>query len=282
MSYQVSFASARAKFERAEMHRNALDHNIRQVFAEKANRISVSAEIDPESGYHVFRIESVPELDPIIMQLGLGVGDVIHNLRGALDHLFWQLACFHTNGSPPDPRLVQFPMDDDPGWFPKRPVRADLDPAHWDIIETHQPYHGQDGRPDSWVGPHIHPLALLRNLSNDDKHKVTPPVLAIPSGLDFFGTRGIEFRPFIDIDSFEGFEVETVFSHLNVGEVVALGLPVGRALLTGPGAKPKIDDAGQVIPSVALAEGRSVVPTIDRLARRVDLILGEFEPLFPA
>jgi hypothetical protein len=83
MAYQVSLASARSKFERAEMHRNTLDHNLGEIVVQKANRVPVYAEIDADSGFHIFRIQSVVETEPILTALGLTIGDTIHNLQSA-------------------------------------------------------------------------------------------------------------------------------------------------------------------------------------------------------
>ena len=57
-----------------------------------------------------------------------------------------------------------------------------MDPAHVSKIETLQPYHGQGGMgPDRWTGPWIHPLAFIRDLNNDDKHRVVTALLVVSS-----------------------------------------------------------------------------------------------------
>ncbi len=78
------------------------------------NRIPVRVDFEPETGYHVYRVTAWHS-DATIRRWGLITGDSVHNLRSALDHLVWQLAC-HKTGGPDLPGVpdsekhtVQFP-----------------------------------------------------------------------------------------------------------------------------------------------------------------------------
>lgn len=254
---------------RAELHRHALHHNIEQTFADEANLIPLRAELDAGASRYILKIKSVPDLEPVRLMIGLSVGDIVHNLRGALDHAFWQLACVRWDGTPPHPRRVQFPMDDDSAWFNKRPVKDDLRSDDWDLIDWHQPYRGEDGRPDTWHGPYVHPLALLRDLTDHDKHRITTAAFVLPSGFSLPGLPGVVYA---GVSMMGFFPVQ---DHMEVGTGVAW------VRVKGVGAKPEINSAGKVTPQVALAERRPLIPTIDRLTSRVDLILGEIEGRFP-
>jgi len=281
MSYKVSLASARAKWERAEVHRNALEHNLDALALDETQRIVLRAEKDPKTGYHVFRITSLPDLDPILHRVGLAVGDIVHNLRGCLDHITWQLACQKHGGTPPKPARVQFPIGSTVTDLNQRPVRRDLAGAHWDLMEGFQPYHGIGGRPDSWSGAYVHQLTLLKDLANHDKHRALNTVLLIPAGIqiEMSDLPGVSLVPFeVEV---HGYRVPRLFDRRAAGQVVELDLEVARAKLTGPGVKDRFDHAGQVLPQVALAEWRPVVPTMERLSLYVELILREFERLFP-
>lgn len=99
-------------------------------------------------------------------EIGVIAGDVVHNLRSALDHLAWQLALLNT-ATPYD--LTQFPIALTPGEFGSKrgqKMIGDLSPNHRARIESFQPYHGTS---KAWT-----PLALadLRTLSNTDKHRL--------------------------------------------------------------------------------------------------------------
>ena len=123
------------------------------------------------------------------------VGDFVQNLRAALDHFVCQLI-YDAGGEPT--RQNAFPI------FPKRPTgrqskdrwNAQVDGLDDDavaFIERRQPYHHPDG-------PRNHTFFALRELSNEDKHRLVLPVvcaIAAPS---------------------EDFEIEVLESH-DVGPI---------------------------------------------------------------
>jgi hypothetical protein len=139
----------RLKLQSAWRHRQALGEKL-QIFLERA---------DPE---------------PSPLHLGAIVGDFLHNLRCVLDHLVWQLVVL--NGQKPGDHN-QFPISDTPGAYKKkagrylRGVAAD----HRALIETFQPYHLEDDAAS-------HYLAVLRDLSNIDKHRFVHPVVIVGEG----------------------------------------------------------------------------------------------------
>src|SRR2546425_5822301 len=90
---------------------------------------------------------------------------------------------------------------------------------------------------DSWSGPYVHQLAMLRELSKHAKHRITTPVLEIPNSVHLPGGLGVVYDTFPETLTGQGFPV--TFSMDNASDVVEVGAPVGRALLSGPGAKPK-------------------------------------------
>jgi hypothetical protein len=108
-------------------------------------------------------------------------GEAIHNLRSALDHAVWQ-AWRDVKTNTGDGGHTQFVICDSPGDFKKAnwhlegvpaPVRA--------IVERAQPY-------NRWPqAPTQEPLAVLRALSNADKHRT----LAIVAGDVSFEMVGI-------------------------------------------------------------------------------------------
>lgn len=97
------------------------------------------------------------------LYLGVIVGDFLHNLRCELDHLIWQLVLL--NGGEPT-RHHQFPISDTQADFEGHKQRrlAGLVPEQIAAVEELQPYRiDEEAR---W-----HPLAVLRDLSNIDKHQ---------------------------------------------------------------------------------------------------------------
>jgi hypothetical protein len=108
-------------------------------------------------------LEDVPS-----QEWGLRVGDVVHNLRGVLDHLAWQLALAHSGAAPSRPNLIQFPIYDDPTRFQRGAAAtlAAIAPSAGDALEAMQPYHATEQDPSPTL------LSWLQYLSNADKHRV--------------------------------------------------------------------------------------------------------------
>jgi hypothetical protein len=112
--------------------------------------------------------------EPSPPHLGVIVGDFLHNLRCVLDHLVWQLV--ELNGGQPGEHN-QFPIFDTPEAYRKKAGRflSGVAPIHKAIIERFQPYHLDSE-------PAYHNLAVLRNLSNIDKHRFVHPVVIVGEG----------------------------------------------------------------------------------------------------
>jgi hypothetical protein len=236
----------------------------------------LEATLDPTTGYHSFRVGTLPKPERR-EEISLIAGDVIHNLRSALDHLAWAMASEFSGGEPPDPTGVQFPIRDTAAAFGEaRRVRAQLAVAHWQFIESVQPYHGVDGRSDSWHGPYNHQLALLRDLSNDDKHRLTRVTLLMPSQVWFPNFRIAKIAN--TVPGFGEF-TRSDFEFVAAGQSIALGLEVIRLRLVD--ATDQISPAGILRPRLAMADGKPLVETLERLGLFVRLVLTEFVRQFP-
>ncbi|MEP6912346.1 MAG: hypothetical protein ABI923_06305 [bacterium] len=95
---------------------------------------------------------------PIPPKVSILTGEVVNNLRTALDYLIYQLAILDAktvqNGT-------QFPIEDTPAGFQGRskPYLKGINASHSAKIERLQPYNGVD-----WT-------RILRTISNPDKHR---------------------------------------------------------------------------------------------------------------
>lgn len=150
---------ARAKLRRAELHTETLRADIRDVGQGEPYTIPLREDLDENTGILYLRVDrdtARPE------KWGLLLGDAIHNFRCALDHGWWQLARQHREPTEQEAKQIQFPI-----------------PRKWDSGN----YSGTVGKvaakltgelqpdPQGYPPDTFHPLAILRDLSNVDKHR---------------------------------------------------------------------------------------------------------------
>lgn len=157
--------SAWIKWARAVEHQRVLARSIREFGArdsyEYVRRDNAGDGLDPLLRVH-WRLkikEPYPERWPVL------IGDILTNLRAALDHTFWAAAVLHS-GHPQRPQRVMFPIATDASAFARmsRELRPLVSAAFWELVEAVQPFHGGDQA-------HTSPLEVLRWLSNVDKHR---------------------------------------------------------------------------------------------------------------
>lgn len=147
----------------ARKHLDALDATMEAFLQSDACYATV--EHDMKSGYCRARIRFAQELPT---DWSLAVGDIVHNLRSALDALIYSLAVKHLGRAPTGREVIQiqFPVVDERKDWPGECGRR-LAHVHADVraaVERLQPYHRKNRR-------FKHPLAVLRDLSNVDKHR---------------------------------------------------------------------------------------------------------------
>lgn len=152
-----AFASALSKLARAKHHIQDFEEQATRFL--RANR-HVAIQDDPKTNHR--SIEVVGD-KPIPDDFGLIIGDAVHCLRCALDHVVWEAVSPHLEANH-DPRKVQFP-------FPKK--KEGLESAITSslihlaglkfrtAIEATRPYPGGD---DALVSLHM--------VDNSDKHRV--------------------------------------------------------------------------------------------------------------
>lgn len=102
----------------------------------------------------------------------LAIGDILVDLRSALDYATYALAAKHTSQvPPPDERGIEFPIAESPDWFRtrgKRKIRHLNAPAQT-YIESVQAY--QPG-----YGGNLSALRILNELAGLNKHRFVPVI----------------------------------------------------------------------------------------------------------
>jgi hypothetical protein len=285
---KIDFSSIDAKLRRAQFHREALGRLVESDFREPQRRVRLKATLDQASGFHVFEIAAVPELGDLVEDVCLITADFVHNLRSALDHLAWQLACKMQAGLPSDPDIVYFPVCT--GFSRKGRLGhrnpTYIDAADWLRLHELQPCKGLNGRPDSWSGEYIHQLELLDKLWNHDKHRYLPVVLLTSEQFSTVPTRagnppwmvqtqhGWEFDR-SRVSEHDPLAAQISFEHTSYQ--IEMGAEVVRIKMTSHlRDQPIIETAGYVSPRVALDGVRPLLSTLDRLNEYVNFLLSEW------
>lgn len=195
-------AGVHAKLARAHEHMEALD-----------DRWRAFVETQPYAGLHQHDF-SLLEWDSyfvverdIPVELSAIVGDVLHNLRSCLEHL---VSCMVIHNGGTVGRHHAFPIYGDEPDFVRRVVNRrrendrlgpldgiPRDSGEWALIKRSQPYH----LGDNW---REHPLAILNEMSNIDKHRSLHVGAAFPDSASA-----------IDLVTWEPEEAELIDSELH-------------------------------------------------------------------
>jgi len=170
------------KLNWAGVHLRFLQERVQAFIDSKPHE--VEPQLDPDTGEIVIYGEALRE--PPMQEWGVIIGDIVHNLRSALDHLVWALTLAHQSYPPPTPipkkgwghewRETGFPIYTDPyppdhlgnliPWATSKEPKSlwGIDPSLRADFQGLQPFnHGKDAP--------FQPLAVLNELWNIDKHR---------------------------------------------------------------------------------------------------------------
>ncbi|MDQ3956990.1 MAG: hypothetical protein M3273_01575, partial [Actinomycetota bacterium] len=108
---------SRVKLDRAKDLGDALEEKVLTTigFPAPTNAITTRHGFNEDMTEYRLWVETIPEIE--MLMFGVAIGDVIHNIRSALDHVAWELvSCCGTPGlSEDEERAIQFPIYDAPG-----------------------------------------------------------------------------------------------------------------------------------------------------------------------
>jgi hypothetical protein len=258
-----SLRGPRLKLDRAKKHLNDLEEGVNRFFETDPYELFVEDNLEAGQRQHKIR-----RVDPVPDALGLIAGDVIHNLRSALDHLVWQLVI--ANGKKPDDMRTEFPVWSKEAGFKKgKPGRAKgISKEALNVLYGLKPYQG--GNDALW---------LLHQLDIVDKHRLLLAVASVAKGvvIDFGGLANEWF------DKAPGEAFEPVKIGINAAEpeilapnIVVFGQPLGSN---------EHDDV-EITIAVSLDEatiprGEPVVETLSQLSSFVNEVIDLFAPLIP-
>jgi hypothetical protein len=159
----AAFRGVWAKIDRAKYHLEKMDEPLERF--RKANEKLIRSEYKPERQRWVYFLTA----DPDGTDLAVLTGDIVHNLRGALDHLAYAL-CVAGSGEAATLAAIQnihFPSvfgtsQNYAGDRARREIIALAKPGIDQILDATEPYKGGKGEI----------LGQLGKLSNVDKHRL--------------------------------------------------------------------------------------------------------------
>lgn len=157
----TGLSDPRAKAQRAREHQAELETRGAEWLP---HAVGMTLRRDPDSEWFLFRFHERGPRPP----LGLVLGDVVNNLKGALDILVWQLVLVAGNR----PRnSTAFPVaTTESQWRKEAQRRLPGVAGQWAaVIDELQPYRAKE--------PLQHPLAILNRTNNRSKHQVVAPTL---------------------------------------------------------------------------------------------------------
>lgn len=266
-----------AKLERAKAHVETLRAKIGLAGHPDPKVIPLRRKFEPEYAAVVYRIDRVIRVGD---DWGLIVGDAVHNMRSALDHLAWALAVRHFNGVAPTNRKIvgdiQFPVFADEKQWPTHRFLKHMDPADVAKLERFQPFKLSSvarfllrmQRP----GVIPHPLEGLAAMSNSDKHRVIQVLYILALSGHLTVTKFTDCRPSTDEGEPLDIRVTPPAQSPRVGEEVFRV----RVIPTGP--NPDVDLQAYVSAYVAVGEQWDVLEALEAFGRAVEAVLNAFEP----
>ena len=241
------FKGAKLKVERANCHIRDLNNEIVGYIKSNPYRLVVEENTDT-GGYNLtMRVkEKIPCSWPSI------IGDVIHNLRSALDLMIFEIVSPHTNNTD----KIQFPFCSGVNGLEDTITNRQINFAGdkvVNIVRSLKPYPGGNDL-----------LYAIHDLDIMDKHKgiiVASTIMGIPN--------------FTLID--DNGAVKAGFYNCRVGPVedgrVAMSLPVIQNLKIGQDFKPTFE----VIFHEGLFRRKPVLPSLSEMAEFVNKTIGVFE-----
>jgi hypothetical protein len=209
------------------------------------------------------------------LELSVLAGEVAHNLRSCLDQLVWPIASVRyrkIRGKPPGPggANIMFPMETGMAvGFKNAPTTRYLGPA-LAVVRKHQPY--RRGK----VAAHSHPLAWLKALSNEDKHRAIHAAAVYPDPQEL--SAAVYVPP--------EFEIVRKRFHFKQGQPLESGAKIARihykvAPTVGDlmGGRPPLGMHGDF--EIAVAFGDTPPGALEDIHEYVSGVVDDFEPLLP-
>ena len=281
MAYTLDLSGCYAKLKRAQIHIDDLKRRVDEVFP-NGELFTLGQKFEREqtplngfvSGTIFVYVESVSEVP---QQWSLIVGDAVHNLRCALDHLAWQLAIRKLKGKEPTVKgkivQIKFPVVADKKDWAAVVNRKDFRRSDLAQLKKFQPFK----MPARIRARNLHAVELFcawDGISNVDKHRKIQLTYFLPQQ-----SRWIDgvYHDCTPLDAGTGYP-GAGHIHFLLGDnpTPKPSDKVYGISVVQEGPNPRVDFQASVTGYVAIREGWNVVSALEQFATSVDIILGVF------
>ena len=254
------------RVERANEQRRDLEVEMR-AWA-KSGAYKVGTHNNSETGHTSFYVAELRDITPLTHSL---IGEIIHTLRTALDHLAYQLLLVSTTPTPAEESRIKFPIYDD-----SKTTEADafgpIKTLRKEIIEAIRKVNpSKSGQPLLWI---LHSLDIV------DKHRrilichLAHHSVFIRDALRQLLTETgyADMVPFVALRP-------AFFTSQRTGRKAQ----VGDVLMVAPPGYDKVNEKLQFTFDIAfdepqIIEGKSVIETLDATIKVVEHLITSFEP----
>jgi len=259
------------KLDRGKEHLKALNVELETIFPRDGPAIALTSAFDADHQAWVVRTEDIQRVES--NTLGTLIGDVVQNLRAALDYLVWDLSILDSGSWPVDRKgrelRTQFPVcvkKTGPNGFDSPTVQTvlldSISPSHKAEIERFQPYVTGDNT-----------LVLLVKISNEDKHRIiqavletdlaSSPLIMGKIDCDVVGSEGVLTVPYHRLPMIQG--------------ALKPNTEILRLPLANVGPHPHVDVIFEAAVFVAFKDGNTLGNFFAKAPQVVEEVLTAFE-----
>jgi hypothetical protein len=250
------------KLDRARRHFAAMEDVTKAFLASQPYGVETRQDSTSHKLLYVVAKASEPPLE-----VSLIAGDVLHNLRSALDHLAWQLV--QAAGGTPT-KDTSFPIFDSSSKYTSGAAQKlkGMSKAAITAIDALKPYRGGDDL-----------LWQLHRLENVDKHRV---LIAVGSAFNSVNIGPVLGRSMEKWWKEKGFDLPKVDLFLKPADRLFPLKPGMELFVDAPNAEPNSDVQFRV--DVAFGEtdivnGAALIDTLQAMVSRVEQLLAQFAPM---
>ena len=267
MRYYLNLKSSWAKAKRAKAH---IDFLRDEVARESPNgkMLWLTRQYEPKKGAIVYRVERTVKIHD---DWSLIIGETVHNLRGALDHLAWQLALRYFKGiEPSDKRvikMIQFPIVEDKLLWPGHPNRKYMLIRDAQKLKGFQPF--KLTKKQAAVGRHIFKDFFgFSGVSNVDKHRKIQVThhYVLDARFNYTGSKDC-----VPANDSRAFNAEGM---MLPGDATKAGDEVLRIPIVPTGPNPDVDLNPEFTGCIAIRGNINVIDALEKLFKSVVVVLG--------